>query len=103
MEQERIQTNLSEKLETTEQLEPDSTNAEKMEKEDDMDAKKNNDSGSESDEDDKKKVLHNQRKFEACQSNDILEKSYSFLSLVHFLSSNVMCNLSNNSYIEAGR
>jgi hypothetical protein len=61
MEQERIQTNLSEKLETTEQLEPDSTNAEKMEKDDEKDAKKNNDSASESDEDDKKKVLHNQR------------------------------------------
>ena len=60
MEQERIQANLGEKLDTTEQLEPDSTNAEKTEKEDDdKDEKKKEDSASESnDEDSKKKVMH---------------------------------------------
>lgn len=57
MEQERIQTGLGEKLDATEQLEPDSTNAEKTEKEDNGNKKKD-ESGSESDdEDDKKKVL----------------------------------------------
>ena len=58
MEQERIQANLSEKLDATEQLEPDSTNAEKLEKEgDDKDEKKKGGSGSDSDDpDDKKKV-----------------------------------------------
>ena len=58
IEQERIQSNLGEKLDTTEQLEPDSTNAEKTEKEDNDKDKKKDDSGSESgsDRDDKKKV-----------------------------------------------
>lgn len=71
MEQERIQANLSEKLDTTEQLEPDSTNAERLENEDKEDdgRKKKNESGSESDEHNKNKVGHF-----ICVRMDVLEQ-----------------------------